>query len=254
LKNSENIQTSNDNSKENEANANFGTSNIFAMLNIGLAGTKKKREGHEEVVNEQKTHTTVSLFQKLVDYLKQNDLIRYENDEISIGDFMQIEGSLSENPIIEVLNSFQSMVSLSEVFNMEKTTKKDSKKPNNHSPMIKQITSLTNALQADGQKDIICTTDKFAVVLPTDNNYFLNKSMNELTDGRFKVLGKVISICGTDSSISLLRNTPFSRIKSFELIESAIKSESISQIMDVSDIATKINGPALMIIPIAIFI
>ena len=40
-----------------------------------------------------------------------------------------------------------------------------------------QIEGLINGLQADGKKDIICETSDLKVVLPTDENYFLNNNI-----------------------------------------------------------------------------
>ena len=60
-----NIQISKSKDKEDEVNANIGTSNLFALLSVGLKGNKKNSRKRDEVVSEERTHTTVSLFQKL---------------------------------------------------------------------------------------------------------------------------------------------------------------------------------------------
>lgn len=42
---------------------------------------------------------------------------------------------------------------------------------------IAQIDGLINGLQADGKKDIICEADELKIILPTEENYFLNGSI-----------------------------------------------------------------------------
>ena len=116
-----------------------------------------------------------------------------------------------------------------------------------------QIEGLINGLQAEGKKDIICETPELKVVLPTDENYFLSNNMSEITDGNYKILGKVVQICKTDGEISLLRNTVFSRLqldkmKEFQDVSNA---PSLSQFVGESGITTTIQAPVIMIIPIA---
>lgn len=107
--------------------------------------------------------------------------------------------------------------------------------------------------KAGGKKDIICETPELKVVLPTDKNYFLSNNMSEITDGNYKILGKVVQICKTDGEISLLRNTVFSRLqldkmKEFQDVSNA---PSLSQFVGESGITTTIQAPVIMIIPIA---
>ena len=80
--------------------------------------------------------------------------------------------------------------------------------------------------------------------------------MSELTDGNYKILGKITKICEEGDSISLLRNTAFSKLKLDKMKEfqDIFQDESLSKIVDPSDIKTEIKGPTLMVIPIAIYI
>lgn len=116
-----------------------------------------------------------------------------------------------------------------------------------------QIEGLINGLQADGKKDIICETPDLKVILPTDENYFLNNSMTEITDGNYKILGKIVQICKDSGEISLLRNTVFSKLQ-LDKMKDLFNDPSLSQFVGECGITTTIEAPVVMIIPIAIYI
>lgn len=119
-----------------------------------------------------------------------------------------------------------------------------------------QIEGLIKGLQADGKKDIICETDKISIILPTDENYFLNNNMSEVTDGNYKILGKVIQICMEYGEISLLRNTVFSKLQLDKMNEfqELFSDPSLTQFVGEGGIKTVISAPVIMVIPIAIYI
>lgn len=251
-----NVQTSNSKSKEEEANADIGVSNVFSLLQIGFTGNKKRASSDGQVITEEKTHTTVSLFQKLKSTLEENKYIKQDTENLLEGDFVELQGILKPNPVIDLLVNFKEIIALSNVFSENKGNKSKSQKIMENQTFNKQLEALINGLKGNGRKDIICQTDNMEIVVPTDENYFLNKSMCELTDGNYKILGKITKICESGETISLLRNTAFSKFKLDKLTEfqDLLKDPSLSKIIDPKDIKTEIEGPTLMIIPIAIYI
>lgn len=80
--------------------------------------------------------------------------------------------------------------------------------------------------------------------------------MSEVTDGNYKILGKVIQICMDDGEISLLRNTVFSKLQLDKMkeLQEIFSNPSLSQFVGDGDIKTVISKPVIMIIPIAIYI
>lgn len=252
-----NIQTSKDKSRENEAEANIGASNLFAFLSVGMRGNYKNSNNDGQIVTEQKTHTTVSLFQKLKTQLEENQLINRDIDNLEIGDFVEIQGTLKTNPLIDMLASLKELMVLADLFS-ETPKKNQSKKARImfDNKFNTQIEGLINGLQADGKKDIICENDAMKVILPTDENYFLNNSMNEITEGNYKILGKVIQIYKENGEISLLRNTVFSRLKLDKMNEfqEIFNDPSLNVINGENGVATSVKAPVIMIIPIAIYI
>ena len=224
---------------------------------MGIHGSHKNSSNDGQVVTEQKNHTTVSLFQKLKTQLEEDELINRDVNKFAIGDFVEIQGTLKTNPLIDMLASLKELMALANLFSdTPKKTQSKKDKLMSDSKFNAQIEGLINGLQADGKKDIICETESMKVILPTDENYFLNNNMNEITEGNYKILGKVIQICKEDGEISLLRNTVFSRLKLDKMKEfqDVFCDPALSAFVGDEGVMTSIKAPVVMIIPIAIYI
>lgn len=252
-----NIQTSKSRSSEDEVEANIGTSNLFAFLSVGIKGNMKSGSNDGQTVIEEKTHTTVSLFQRLKAQLEDEELINRDIEKLEIGDFVELQGVLKTNPLIDMLSGLKELMTLANLFS-DKPKSNQSKKEKlmSDNKFNAQIEGLINGLQADGKKDIICETSGTKVILPTDENYFLNNNMSEVTDGNYKILGKVVQICKEEGEISLLRNTVFSRLQLDKMKEfqDVFNDHSLSQFVGEGGITTTVQAPVVMIIPIAIYI
>ena len=190
-----NIQTSKSKNREGDTEANIGMSNLFALFSVGLKGNLKSGNSSDQTIMEEKTHTTVSLFQKLKADLDTAKLINRNIDTYEIGDFVEIQGNLKTNPLIEMLSALKELMALANLFS-DKPKNNQSKKDKlmSDAKFNAQIEGLINGLQAGGKKDIICEASGLKVVLPTDENYFLNNNMSEITDGNYKILGKVVQL------------------------------------------------------------
>jgi hypothetical protein len=108
--------------------------------------------------------------------------------------------------------------------------------------------------------DLICENNdsKIKVILPVYYDYFFNKNMNEIIDGKFNILGKVIKInTESENYINLLRNTSFNLMKQTSFIDMfkiINQNQNIKNLFDLPKLETKIPGPSLMLIPIAIYL
>lgn len=253
-----NVQTSKNKNREDGIEANVGTNNLFAFLNVGIRGNHKGNSSNGETVVEERTHTPVSLFQQLKGQLDNEKLINRDITKLCIGDFVEVQGILKNNPVIEMLSGLKEFIDLANLFTDNKPksnqVKKDKFMADNR--FNSQVDALIKGLQADGKKDIICVADKMSIVLPTDENYFLNNNMSEVTDGNYKILGKVIQISMEDGEISLLRNTVFSKLQLDKMKEfkDLFSDPSLNQFFGDGGIKTGISAPVIMIIPIAIYI
>ena len=151
----------------------------------------------------------------------------------------------------------QELMKFATVFDEKGENKSRARKMMENQKLNSQIEALINGLRVDGKMDIICKTESKNVVVNTDVNYFLNKSMSEITDGNYKILGKVTKICLEDEEgISLLRNTAFSKLKLDKMMkfQELFNSEELRPFFGDENVTSVIEGPAIMVIPIAIFI
>lgn len=253
-----NIQTSKNKNHEDDAEVNIGTNNLFAFLNVGIRGNHKVESNDGQTVAEERTHTPVSLFQKLKKQLDDEKLIKRDINNAIIGDFIEFQGTLKTNPVIDMLAGIKELMVLANLFSDSKGKQNQSKKDKlmSDSKFNVQIEGLINGLQAGGKKDIVCVNDTMKIILPTDENYFLNNNMSEVTDGNYKILGKVIQICKEDGEISLLRNTVFSKlqIEKMKEFEELFNDPALKQFIGEDGLSTKVKAPVAMIIPIAIYI
>lgn len=253
-----NVQTSRNKNRDEDVEANIGTNNLFAFLNVGVRGNHKTSSNNREVVAEERTHTPVSLFQNLKVQLEEAKLINRDIEKIQIGDFFEVQGTLKTNPVIDMLSGLKELMALANLFGDNKPKGNQSKKDKlmTDSKLNAQIDGLIKGLQADGKKDIICEADGISVVLPTDENYFLNNNMSEVTDGNYRILGKAVQIYKDEGEISLLRNTVFSKLQLDKMKEfqDLFNDPSLNQFVGEGGIKTVISAPVIMLIPIAIYI
>ena len=92
-------------------------------------------------------------------------------------------------------------------------------------------------------------------MLSAQEQYLENDNISEIIGGHFKVLGKVISICkDNNENIDLLRKTSLSVLPKELLNEmfSDLKNDEMEQV-NLPPLITKIEGPAIIVIPIAIY-
>lgn len=253
-----NIQTSKSKNREEDTEANIGTSNLFALFSVGIKGNLKSENSSDQTITEEKTHTTVSLFQKLKADLDAAKLINRDIDNYEIGDFVEIQGNLKTNPLIDMLSALKELMALANLFSDKPKNNNQSKKDKlmSDAKFNAQIEGLINGLQAGGKKDIICETPELKVVLPTDENYFLNNNMSEITDGNYKILGKVVQIYKDTGEISLLRNTVFSKLQLDKMKEfqDVFNDPALANFVGEGGITTTVKAPVIMIIPIAIYV
>lgn len=218
----------------------------------------------------EKAHTTVSLFSKLrSSLLKSKFLFDFSSDKfdftrLETGDFVELEGELQKNPLIDVLERFSKLLSMGELFApQEKITKKQNKtldknsQENMNKIYAKQIKVFTEEMNNSGTIDYILSAENGKLVLSLQQQYLIgNENVSEIVGGRFKVLGKVIKICKTkNESIDLLRKTTLSTMNKsiIETLGPLFKSDELSQ-FNLPEVVFDIVGPSAIIIPIAIYV
>ena len=254
------------NEKTSSQKADIGVSTSATILskllkiNIGGELTHSGNNAENKNVSQEKIHTNVSLFSKFRNLLIDEKMLKTDFDIINmkIGDFIEVEGELQKNPLIDCMDKFVEIFRMVEIFSErpelgKKTQAKAQKQENNNSD--KQIKSFVDELKHSGTIDFILSDDKGAVVLSAQEQYLSNDNISELLGGRFKILGKVIAVHKEKSdSIDLLRKTSLSVLSDDFIKEmfAGLKTEDMEQ-FNLPELKTKIDGPAVIVIPVAIY-
>ncbi|MCY8565639.1 DUF6414 family protein [Bacillus sonorensis] len=243
-----------------EGNAEIGIKNVFGLLGFkGNGGySKAKSEENTDSFSEERVHTPTSLFSRLYSYLEEEGYIkeisnREDLNVLSPGNFVEFRSTLQQNPLVSLLESMEQI--LVTYIRLEGTTKKGKK--NEESDILKQIKNMKSSLIQNETIDLICSIDKdLKAVAPIYMDFFYNRNMNEVIDGEYTVLGKVVKVVNDESSsgINLFRNTGFKLMKQDFLTDMFDKFElEANDQLDIPEITTIVKNPALLVIPIAIY-
>lgn len=245
-----------------EAGASTSASILSKLLKINISGelSHTGNNGEDEVIAKEKVHTNVSLLSKFRSFLVNEDILKSDFDvtKMQIGDFIEVEGELQKNPLINYLEIFIDFFRLANIFEDKpqlggKTQAKAQKQQENET--MKQIKAFSDELMHSGTIDFILSDAQGTVVLSAQEQYLANDNISEILGGRFKVLGKVIAICKDKSeSINLLRKTTLSILPKAMLTEmfSGFQTEEAGQ-FNLPELVTEIPGPAVIVIPVAIY-
>lgn len=249
-------------SKKLEAAATTSATILSKLLKIDVSGgmSQTDNDGKDTNVVKEKVHTNVSLLSKFRNYLINEKILKSELDfsKIEVGDFIEVDGELQKNPLINYMDIFVDVFRLADIFSDEpqlgnKTQAKNQKQQDDK--MVKQIKSFTEELKHSGTIDFILSDDCGKIVLSAQEQYLTNDNVSEILGGHFKVLGKVICICQNENeSIDLLRKTTLSILSEEMVTEmfSGLKNNDTQQ-FNLPELVTKITGPAAIVIPVAIY-
>ncbi len=244
--------------------AGFGLSEALStLLKIDLSGTRDKSSGNEEAstFSQERVHTPASLFFQLRNILIDKGYLRESTggELPKAGDFVEFEGYLRRNPIVETIDSLAEMMDMAEMFAEKLQPQKGKPNQISENKKIKQQMMLfSSALKAGSTIDLTSKslTAGYTAVVTVETGFLNDPLMSDLVDGQFKVIGKVIrSVDGSSESISLLRKTALSKMPSNLMREvfghlSALGSE---QGFGIPELKLEIDGPAIQILPIAIY-
>mgnify|MGYP001035179441 FL=1 len=241
---------------------NATTSLLNKLLKIDLKGdiSHTGNVGESENISKEKVHTNVSLLSKFRTTLESEKLLDTTSDisNTKIGSFIELEGELQKNPLIDYMDKIIDMFRMVDIFSDEPdlgNKKNASLQKKKESQIIKQIKEFSAELKHSGTIDFILSGSNGTIVLSAQEQYLANDNISEIIGGKFKILGKVIAICKDSSeSIDLLRKTTLSVLTDEILADffAVFKNDDMKQ-FNLPELVTKIKGPAMIVIPIAIY-
>ena len=252
----------NSNAQKIEAEVSTSASILSKLLKIDLKGelSHSGNCGETENTTKEKVHTNVSLLSKFRAFLTDANILKsgFDISNMKIGDFIEVEGELQKNPLINCMDIFVDMLRMADIFAEKpqlnaKTQAKAQKQQQDET--MKKIKSFASELKHSGTVDFILSDSAGTVVLSAQEQYLSNDNISEILGGHFKVLGKVIAICADKTeSIDLLRKTTLSILPHVLLADmfSYLQNEDMKQ-YNLPELKTEISGPAVIVIPVAIY-
>ncbi len=268
--------TGSERSVSGEAGVEFGVPNVLNLLKLRLGSawsSTKQRETGEEKESE-RYHTYGSLLHRLRSFLGESNFIKRPDessgiwDEIVPSDFVEIRGVFQPNPIVDFLENIDRFLEILEIFpniassssgQLSGTHKKGSQEE--VKKQVKQFRQfcqgiLKNVEARNTRIFVVSSTGpiSFQTVILLFIDYLRDKTMAEISYKEYRLLGKVVRKADTGETIDLLRGTVLGGI-SKELLEqlwSSINSQRGP--INLPAVKSEINGPALEVVPIAIFV
>lgn len=252
----------NSNAQKIEAGVSTSASILSKLLKIDLKGelSHSGNCGETENTTKEKVHTNVSLLSKFRAFLTDANILKsgFDISNMKIGDFTEVEGELQKNPLINCMDIFVDMLRMADIFAEKpqlnaKTQAKAQKQQQDET--MKKIKSFASELKHSGTVDFILSDSAGTVVLSAQEQYLSNDNISEILGGHFKVLGKVIAICADKTeSIDLLRKTTLSILPHDLLADMflCLQNEDMKQ-YNLPELKTEISGPAVIVIPVAIY-
>ena len=229
---------------------------LSKLLKLDVSGNVEHsgKKGETENIIREKIHT------KFRSMLIENKAIKTNSNikDIQVGDFIEVSGQLEKNPLVNYLELFVDFIKLANNLSDEPelgTKKQANAQKSSNYKIIKQIETFRSELIQSGTIDFVLSDSNGTVVLSAQEQYLENDNISEIIGGRFRVLGKVISVCPDESeSIDLLRKSSLSVVSEGLLNKmfSGLNNDETKQ-FNLPELRTRIPGPALIVIPIAIF-
>jgi len=245
--------------------AQFG---IKGLASFDLGGQDSQQGEKNESITQQIQQTPTSLFARRRKDLRKYDIVRSVSDEVQPGDFIEFESTLHKSSAVEMLKALSEILPIMEIFQRQESQLNTQNRRNNHQSKIRShqkkemeemskfIDTFISAVTDGESQDLVAKANEFHVVLTTDRKYFVDPTMNDVIDGMFNVFGKVTRVISVGSSekINLLRKSPLGRLQNLlpHLNQVAAPFEDLAGSEKVASV--EISGPAIQVIPIAIFV
>lgn len=260
--------------------ASVGVQNVFALLGVSFKGehNREKASQDQTEVARKKVHTPTSLFSKLRLLLDDSVLLKKvqtheEVEGLTSGDFVEFRAVLRKNPLVDTIEGFKRLMEMSDLFTDDHPQGDGNKKrsrgnraasksagPQDENKRIaQQMDAMLTALTQEDSLEILgemLDVPAATSVLSTKLDYFSDRNASEIIDGEFRVLGKVIRVvkAGSEEPINLLRKTAFGKMdhRIFDQLGAIfVDQEEVG--LKFPEFVTEIEGPALQVVPIAIF-
>jgi hypothetical protein len=259
-----------------EAGTEFGIPNVLSLLKIKLGGSLSAKKGEEagEERESERYHTYGSLLHRLRSYLEAEKLVKVLDSKddvwasIEASNFVEIKGIVRPNPLADSFGRIDRLIGIVQLVSGldtgssdQHTGGKGGKKSSDKNQMT-QIRQFIKGILADIEKENIRTfvidmqsSKGGSAVVLLYTNYLRDQTMTEIEHKEYRLLGKVVRKIEEDSeeTIDLLRGTGLGGIGK-DTLDTLLVSFNQLEGMNLPEVKTEVRGPALEIVPIAIFV
>ena len=199
----------------------------------------------------------LSLFFEVRKLIDENQLLKSDGVDLKPqpGDFIEFQAVLERNPIIETMDAASEMVDLGNLFS---DTKRPKKGETDGRKLAAQMRAFSEKLRAGDTLDLITPLldCKYRCITTVEIQYLNDPHLSDLVDGTFRVLGKVIRVVDEgEGAISLVRKSAVGRMPESTLKKAfgGFQALSDNQGFDLPELRWEIDGPVLLVLPIAIY-
>jgi hypothetical protein len=272
-------------SSDRSGEANFGAPGVFNFFKLGLSGklAKSTNETRKETSESEITHTYGSLLHRLRRYLIEEKLLtnvaRDDSDPVAVGKFTEFSGIVRPNPFTATFRQLDRMleyVNVAMAFEKKPHRQQQSgKTPHGGSqqtgsagaPSAAQLKTmseffhrLTSDVEREGTNTVLLENQVsgYKAIVTVYDDFLRDRSMAELLNREFRVLGKVARHLpvGSHEKVDLLSSSGISGFSPDILtsLSGAITEMSNSGTSQVAAPSTTIEPPVVEIVPIAIYL
>ncbi|MBC7078813.1 MAG: hypothetical protein H5T92_11005, partial [Synergistales bacterium] len=233
--------------------------------------SKKQRETGEEKEAE-RYHTYGSLLYRLRSFLNDEEVIKrpYENSEvwetIEPSDFVEVHGVFRPNPLADSLERIDRLIGLFEIMSdfspqpYSQSSRSQKKGYQDDKKQMGQFRQFLKGLLEDIEKKNTRTfvidapePSQFTTVVLLFTDYLRDQTMAEISYKEYRLLGKVVRKIDSEKTIDLLRGTGLGGVGR-ETLKQLWNAFNQMEQMNIPQLKSEISGPALEVVPIAIFI
>jgi hypothetical protein len=246
----------------------FGVAAVFSIFKLNLKGesNRARERKTEESYSTERFHTYGSLLNKLRSILEDDGLLKEVTSNESWqsakpSDFVEIQGKFVPNPLRKSMETLVEIIDF--MFLREGLPKVKIPDNTSQNEMFKEIRNLIDGLAKDFEPESTQTyivelsgLPENRVVVKLFPEYIRDRSGRELPYGEFTMLGKVIRKIDKGDAINLIQGSVFSSLSdefTSKFLGDLYKGLEGSGIK-IPQMIKSVNGPAIQIIPIAIYV
>ena len=253
----------------------LGVSNVFALLETSFAREKKHGTDLQTTkgLTEERVHTPASLFSRLrIQLLNLGILTQIRDDltfeTISNGMFIEFHSELERSPLLTTLEWMKRMMTMAQSLDTSgdgrigaptSDKRRGAKNKSDETKQMEFLQTILDDLSEGGRLDIVGSlvdVSNGTAVFSTKQEYFTSQDTTSILDGEYRVLGRVTRVISqeSDEEIDLLRKTSFSHLTIGQVDDlfTALR-EGMTEQFDLPKLYTKVGGPALQIVPVAVY-